>query len=584
MHRGTSYLSIDRGRDDDGNAAQCLDSGSTGTLRGVACLILGAVILFLISPAPTHPGGVGGGLVRQNLERESAYHGDPRKRTRKFPVRLQALMAQAQIVGNHLQEVKEGKKTVEEIIHSGAHLAGMGHNDETTGVHAGGIGSSGHIGAGAISRNHKSAPMSLSEIMVFLQSFLKKLNSSNIKNKRATFHGIWAAYHDLVIKHLYPWDREYLRRMPPRRTDESVFLSVVSFRDEICPDTLKEAFAKAKNPEKLFVGLVQQTCDEDKCRSGVLEGGKIEDVKADPDCYYLFCSSEVGKKYCEDGNIRLLRMKETESLGPYMARYFASKLWRGEEWYMQIDSHMTFLQDWDALSIEMLKDAPSKKPVISHYPPPHTTDLVEKIDVPAPRLCGPVFATSDLESQIIRLEGSNNYDSVKLEVPRFAPFVAAGYLVAHSDILREVPFDPFLPYIFMGEEILLSARLWTSGYDIFSPIHSLLGHHYVRNHKPKFWESVHRTFTFGVHNPLQALVLNRVKYQLGYPEAAKDMIKPKSLLTAVEQYSMGSSRSLDDYLQINGLNMNTKEVSFSGWCETGLPPPGFEYLDQLYKT
>ncbi len=39
------------------------------------------------------------------------------------------------------------------------------------------------------------------------------------------------------------------------------------------------------------------------------------------------------------------------------------------------------------------------------------------------------------------------------------------------------------------DAVFNAARLWTSGYDIFSPTHSLLGHHYVRNHKPKFWES-----------------------------------------------------------------------------------------------
>jgi Glycosyltransferase (GlcNAc) len=75
--------------------------------------------------------------------------------------------------------------------------------------------------------------------------------------------------------------------------------------------------------------------------------------------------------------------------------------------------------------------------------------------------------------------------------------------VAHSDFLRDVPFDPFLPWIFMGEEIIMSTRLWTSGYDIFSPTHAVVGHMYVRRHKPKFWESVHRAFTHGVHNPLQ---------------------------------------------------------------------------------
>lgn len=28
---------------------------------------------------------------------------------------------------------------------------------------------------------------------------------------------------------------------------------------------------------------------------------------------------------------------------------------------------------------------------------------------------------------------------------------------------QEVPFDPELPYLFMGEELLYSARIWTHG-------------------------------------------------------------------------------------------------------------------------
>jgi len=74
------------------------------------------------------------------------------------------------------------------------------------------------------------------------------------------------------------------------------------------------------------------------------------------------------------------------------------------------------------------------------------------------------------------LEGGGVWDDTQLEVPAFAPFTAAGYFVAHSDFLREVPFDPFLPWIFMGEEIIMSTRLWTSGYDIFSPTRSVVGH------------------------------------------------------------------------------------------------------------
>ena len=587
FHRGTSYLSVDR-RDDD---AQPPPQSSSSLLRGIGigCLLLFSCTLFLITPAPnTHHHG-GGVTVPQPLSTNRGV-ADPRERTRKLPVRLQNLIAQSQLVGDQLQDLKDGKKTVEEAFS--------------------GVGSSAHIGAGVMSRNHKSAPMTLSEILTFLNSFMKKLNSSNVKNKHATFHGIWSAYHDLVAKQLFPWDQEYLRRMPHRRDDGSIFLSVVSFRDELCTDTLKDAFNKAKSPDKLVIGLVQQNCEDEKCRLN------NSVVGPDPDCYHLFCSSTVGKKYCNDGQVRLLRMKETESLGPYMARYFASKLWMGESWYMQIDSHMSFLQDWDALSIQMLKNAPSKNPVISHYPPPINTNLQEMINNPAPRLCGPIFATSDIEGQIIRLEGSYNYDRNKIDTPRFAPFVAAGYLMTSSNMLRDVPFDPFLPYLFLGEEILLSSRLWTSGYDIFSPTISLVGHRYERNQQqPKFWEAIHRAFTNGVstvsiylslnenfvfivfliyvppiscstpkvHNPLQLLVLNRVKQQLGYPESSKDMVKPLSLFTAVEKYTMGQSRSLNDYLKIVGLNVDMKRVTYTAWCETGQPPPGFEKYNHLYS-
>lgn len=179
--------------------------------------------------------------------------------------------------------------------------------------------------------------------------------------------------------------------------------------------------------------------------------------------------------------------------------------------------------------------------------------------------------------------GFQIFDKTKLDTPRFAPFTAAGYFVAHSEFLRDIPFDPFLPWIFMGEEIIMSTRLWTAGYDIFSPSQAVVGHIYVRRHKPKFWESVHRAFRPGVHNPLQAMLLKRIKYQLGYPECATDMLETKSLLTAIEHYSMGTERPLSAYLEIVGLNMTTKEVTITHWCETGNVPPGFEDLAHLYQ-
>ena len=54
------------------------------------------------------------------------------------------------------------------------------------------------------------------------------------------------------------------------------------------------------------------------------------------------------------GQVRLLAINETESVGPAMARYFASKLWQGEAHFMQIDAHTWFADEWDAQAIAAL--------------------------------------------------------------------------------------------------------------------------------------------------------------------------------------------------------------------------------------
>lgn len=476
----------------------------------------------------------------------------------KLPGRLRVLRDKHQIVGERLSDITKGKETVEEI------LLGAG------------------IGLQAIENiASNEPPMKLDEIISYLDQWIHGLHRVMWQVRKEDFPVIWDAYHDYAVKTLYIWDRKYLSRMPPRRDDESIFLSIATYRDANCANTLKWAYEKAKNPEKLFVGLVQQNCHKN-CISGVLEGGETNSVGPDLDCYKSFCDGE-GKERCDNGQVRVLNIDESESLGPYAARFFGSKLWFGEQWYMQIDAHMTFAQDWDAISVEMLKRSPSKKPVITHYPPADTENLEELVGEPTPRMCTGFFAVSDVESQIIRIDGSELFDSKYNKIPRFAPFTAAGYFVAHSDFLREVPFDPFLPWIFMGEEIIMSTRLWTAGYDIFSPSQAVVGHMYGRQHQPKFWETVGRDFSPGTHTPLQMMVLERVKYQLGYPEAAKDMITSKNLLTAVEQYSMGTERPLSQYLELVGLDMTQKEITSMDWCEEGMPPPGFEEFNDLYK-
>ena len=77
--------------------------------------------------------------------------------------------------------------------------------------------------------------------------------------------------------------------------------------------------------------------------------------------------------------------------------------------------------------------------------------------------------------------------------------------------------------------------------------------------------SISRVFRDGVHNPLQKLILNRVKYQIGYPESSRDMIVPTNILSKVEEYTLGNDRSLDDYLKMAGYDFYYKLADIPIW-------------------
>ena len=261
---------------------------------------------------PTH--GLLSVLRRNDVEysrNSPSFTGSSDSRGNSIPLRLKALRESRQVVGERLLDIHAGTTSVAKLL-----------NDS--------------------SDQHDS--MKLSEIKDYLEEWLHTLHKTLKRSKHATAEGIWRAFHDLTLKTLYVWDQDYLSRMPRRRDDNSIFLSVAAYRDENCINTLNWAYEKAKDPSNLFVGLVQQNCHQN-CIGAETDEGEFEQVGPDEDCYEAFCKGYMNA-YCS--NIRTLEVDEPESLGPYAARYMASKLWDGEQWFMQIDAHMTFAQDWDA--------------------------------------------------------------------------------------------------------------------------------------------------------------------------------------------------------------------------------------------
>mmetsp|Transcript_7980 Transcript_7980/g.11943 ORF Transcript_7980/g.11943 Transcript_7980/m.11943 type:complete len:565 (-) Transcript_7980:185-1879(-) len=451
-------------------------------------------------------------------------------------------------------------------------------------------------GAALAEATYSGKDPTIGGVHTILQRFLQDLHKSNrkvaaqkIQNRNELREVVFSEYMQYVKEHILPLDSAYRgRSIFPVREDNSIFMSLAAFRDHLLGETLKQAFRKAANPSKIFIGAIVQNCfgDEYTCQTGKQVIGKdekgnpitkVSDAPPDANGIEQFCTDPLYKPYCEAGQIRVLYVNETESLGPAVARYYASKLWGGENFYFQSDAHLRFTKNWDEEYIKEIKSANSyPKAVLSAYPPGFSeSDPIDfEGDDHGARLCTCTFSTSPVEQDIIRINSGSSCSNPKVDGPTQIAFIAAGFFFTHGTFLRDVPFDPLLPYCFMGEEIALSMRAWTAGYDIYAPRRNLIKHQYRpgRMGLPKFWGSVGRTYGRdgpGFNTHMQTVMLQRIKHMVGYPEVSRAKIIEgghEEVLTDLEHYSMGSERTREAYLEFTNIDPATHQCKAMQWC------------------
>jgi [Skp1-protein]-hydroxyproline N-acetylglucosaminyltransferase len=67
-------------------------------------------------------------------------------------------------------------------------------------------------------------------------------------------------------------------------------------------------------------------------------------------------------------------------------------------------------------------------------------------------------------------------------------FWAAGFAFSSGRVVRDVPYDASLRFLFFGEEASMSGRLWTHGWDFYAPSEMVLYHLWTRAYRPVFQE------------------------------------------------------------------------------------------------
>ena len=138
---------------------------------------------------------------------------------------------------------------------------------------------------------------------------------------------------------------------------ETIFVSIPSYRDPQCADTLFDLFEKAACPFRIYVGVCQQNhpiMDRDiltEYKKRVQKHHGVHDFSS---------------------QIRVLKMDYTQAKGPVYARALIEQnLYRGEKYYLMIDSHTMFTTHWDQTCIRLWKQCRqwSPKPILTAYPP-----------------------------------------------------------------------------------------------------------------------------------------------------------------------------------------------------------------------
>jgi hypothetical protein len=298
---------------------------------------------------------------------------------------------------------------------------------------------------------------------------------------------------------------------------KTIFVSIASYRDPQCPNTIQSIYENAKYPGRVYLGICQQNKDEDS------------------ECIDI--SNKIIKTW--ESQMRIIKLPHYEAKGPTWARYLCSRLWNGEDYYLQIDSHTKLVKDWDEKLINMIENTPHSKSVISHYPPvieEYSSDKENNTNVP--RICKSFFN----DREMISFEGAEIHETNGecYEVP----YIAAGMFFCKSDFLKELPFDPTLDYLFVGEEILLSARFWTHGWNIYTPSENIAYHYYTRPNEPKIWNDIDYK-----DDP----AFDKVQCIL--------KLKTSQILDEKEKYyGLGNTRSLDEYYRFAGIDLKNKKI------------------------
>ncbi len=325
----------------------------------------------------------------------------------------------------------------------------------------------------------------------------------------------------------------------------TLFVSVPSYRDSETPKTLQNLFKRARFPERITVLVNEQN---ESIIAGVTTTTSKDDVSA--------VNFPGSGKYRQ--NIRLLQIPAFEAKGPVIARaQIEQELYTpGEaDYWLQIDSHMAFIKDWDCQLIRQHNMLPDPDVgILTTFP----TDF-NPVSRAVPSLGLPNYiGFHDFnKNRSLPTQQRYQYRSFPTE-PRKSLFYAAGFSFGPAEIMEKVPYDSHLNYIFLGEELTMAARFFTNGYDLYNPVTMPIYHLSNRTYRPNFWEQFHRKNAKAApHIRVERKEMENVAMDRIY----KMLFHGQNPVEENGIYGLGTQRSLEEFEAHIGIDLKNQIAS-----------------------
>ena len=297
-----------------------------------------------------------------------------------------------------------------------------------------------------------------------------------------------------------------------------IFVQIAAYRDPQLIPTIKNMLENAKRPKNLRFAIARQFHPDDK----------FDELT----------------EYEKDSRFRIMNIPHEESNGVCWARNLTQQLYDGEEYTLQIDSHMRFAPNWDDEMIKMVKQLQKKgykKPLLTGYVSSFDPDNDPQARVQEPWRM--VFDRFIPEGAVFFLpETIPGWKELK--EPVTARFYSAHYCFTLGQFSNEVQHNP--EYYFHGEEISIAARAYTWGYDLFHPHKTLIWHEYTRKGRTKQWDDDKQWVDKNNHSHLT----NRKLFGMdGETQEGHD-----------GPFGFGTERTLRDYEKYSGLLFEKRAV------------------------